>query len=213
MQAPNAPSTHDEPTLVATPASPPPPAPVRAADGGRRSLLVGGVIAAVVLALVGAGAGIAALVTTPTHVVGPAGPQGATGPRGATGPQGPAGIQGATGQRGATGAKGATGPPGPAGPPGSLAATQVVEAPEVSSAPDPAAGTTLDARASCPSGTILLGGGAQVSAKGKTADQKVSLRSSYPLNATTWKVIAETTGTLQTGSAMVLKPYVMCGRP
>jgi hypothetical protein len=58
-----------------------------------------------------------------------------------------------------------------------------------------------------------VGGGAQVTAPGVTADRNVTLRSSYPLNNTTWVTVALVTGTLGQGASMTMTPYVICGEP
>jgi hypothetical protein len=147
-------------------------------------------VAALVAGLAGVGLGVAALVNTPDK-----GPSGTAGPQGPAGPAGPAGP---------------TGPAGPAGPPGSVGPTSVVSATAVTTAPDAPAGTTLQTNTSCPTGKVLLGGGAQVSAPGP-ADQNVTLRSSFPLNATTWQTVALVTGPLGAGVTMTMTPYVLCG--
>jgi hypothetical protein len=161
-------------------------------------LLVAAVVVAVVLGLAGTGIAAASLAKTPTRVVGP------TGPRGLTGAPGP---------KGATGATGPAGAPGPAGPRGTIAGTKTITASPVKSVTNPTVGTVIFARTSCPSGSILVDGGGLVSAKGIFADRGVELRTSYPLNGTTWYSSAETTATLHTGSPMVLTPYVVCGTP
>ena len=151
------------------------------------------------LALAGIGVGIAALVSGPSKVIGPRGPQGIAGPAGA---QGKAGATGAQGKTGATGVR---------GPAGSVKSTRVVSATAVVSGPNPAVGAVLVARTSCPAGTVLLAGGGQVSAPGLIGDRHVEIRSSFPLNTTTWQVVAEVTGSLGAGNDMTLKPYVTCG--
>lgn len=79
------------------------------------------------------------------------------------------------------------------------------------SAPNPPVGTVLVAQTTCPPGTVLLTGGAQVFAPGVLPDRNVELRSSAPLNATTWQTVGEVTGPLGAGNPMTLKPYVLCG--
>jgi collagen type VII alpha len=178
--------------------------PPAAAPARTNRALVAAVTGAVVLGFAGTGIAAASLAKTPTRVVGPTGPKGATGAPGAVGPKG------ATGAPGAVGPKGATGAPGR---PGTIAATKTITATPVKSVTDPTAGTVIFAETSCPSGSILIGGGGLVSAKGVFADRGVELRTSYPLNSTTWYTAAETTATLHTGSPMVLTPYVICGTP
>ena len=157
------------------------------------------VIAALVVGLAGLGVGAYAVATTPAKT---SGPQGPAGPAGATGPQGP------QGQQGVPGAKGATGLTGPAG---ALAATSLVASTALKSAPDPAVGTVLVAKTSCPAGKVLLSGGAQVSAPGVQADRHVELRSSFPFSTTQWQTVSIVTGSLGAGVVMTMKPFVVCG--
>jgi hypothetical protein len=78
--------------------------------------------------------------------------------------------------------------------------------------PDPAVGTQVVATTSCPAGTVLMSGGAQVSAPG-ASDRNVALRSSFPLNSRTWRAVAVVTGPLGSGQMMSMKPFVLCGAP
>jgi hypothetical protein len=154
------------------------------------------VIGTAVVALAGLGVGVYAVATTPGKTSGPRGPMGRTGADGAQGPQGVAGAVGAV---------------GPAGPPGTLASTSIVAGAAVTSAADPPVGTTLVAKTSCPTGSILLTGSAQVSAPGLVADRNVALRVSIPLDANIWQTVAAVTGPLGAGTVMTMKPYVVCG--
>lgn len=158
---------------------------------GHNSLITVAVLALVV-AIASLGVALWALHSVPK--VGPTGPQGAVGPPGPAGPQGPAGKEGATGH------------------PGTVKATEVVSPTTLSSAPDPAVGTVLAATTSCPTGTVLLAGGADVSVAG-VADQHVALKSSYPLNTDSWRTVSVVTKPLGTGQSMTMKPYVTCGVP
>ena len=172
------------------------------------------VVATLVIGLAGLGTGAYAVATMPAKT---SGPQGPAGPQGAMGPQGPQGVPGATGNSGPvgpTGHSGPVGPPGrggPAGPAGTIATASIVSSTAVTSAADPAVGTVLVARTSCPAGKVLLSGGAQVSAPGALADRNVVLRSSFPASATKWQTVALVTGTLGAGASMTMKPYVVCG--
>lgn len=173
------------------PAGPLPPAePLVAAD---RPVTPGWVIALLILALLlgaaGIGAAIYAVNKVPAH--GTAGSQG---------------VAGKTGPAGPTGAKGAT---GPAGSPGTVISPTPVNGTAVSTSADPAPGTTLTADTTCPTGKVLLSGGAQVTATGGTKD--VALQSSYPSSATTWVTTAVVQSALPTGSVMTLRPYALCG--
>ena len=154
------------------------------------------VAATLVIGLAGLGTGAYAIATMPAKT---SGPQGPVGVRGAMGPQGPQGVPGATGQS------------GPVGPAGTIATTSIVSSTALTSATDPAAGTVLVARTSCPAGKVLLSGGAQVYAPGAQADRNVVLRSSFPLSATKWQTVALATGPLGAGVFMTMKPFVVCG--
>ena len=154
------------------------------------------VIGALVIGLAGLGVGVYALVKMPAKTSGPTGAVGATGKEGVPGPAGP------------TGPAGAAGPPGPAG---TIAATSLVTATTLSSAADAPVGTVLVAKTVCPTGRILLSGGAQVSASSAAANQYVVLSSSFPLSESTWQSDAIVTGPLGAGVTMSMKPFVVCG--
>jgi hypothetical protein len=164
----------------------------------RRGLLTAGVIGGVALGLAGVALGVSALVSVPDS--------------GATGPKGPPGNQGIRGTEGKAGAQGQQGVNGTQGPAGTIRTTQVVSPPAVISTPNPAVWTTLVATTSCPTGMVLLTGGAQVSAAG-ASDRHVELRSSYPLTKSSWRTVAWVTGPLGVGNSATLKPYVVCGTP
>jgi hypothetical protein len=148
------------------------------------------VIVASVLGLAGLGLGVYAVTKQPAKVVGP---KGSEGPQGTQGPEGPQGAEGKQGPR------------------GELAATIVVRGPTKLSVPNPPTGAVVQAQTSCPAGQVLLSGGAQVTATGAVADRNVTLRSSFPLNATTWETVGLVTGPLGPDVTMSLSPYVMCG--
>jgi len=154
------------------------------------------VIISVFLGLVGIGVGVAALSAS--------GP----GVNGGIGPPGPAGAQGAIG---AQGIPGPAGPQGLQGPAGNISSSQVISTTAVVSQPDPPVGTTLVAKTTCPTGSLLMSGGARVAAPG-AADSYVSLRSSFPLNSTTWETVAITSGSLGMGNSMTLQPFILCGK-
>ena len=156
------------------------------------------VIAALLVGGTGLGVGAYAVATTPAKT---------------SGPQGRAGATGATGAQGPQGVKGDTGPAGPAGPAGTIGATSILSATSLKSAPNPAVGTVLVAKTSCPFGKVLLNGGAQVTAPGVLADRNVTLRSSFPINSTKWQTVAIVTGPLGAGVVMTMTPYVVCGEP
>ena len=204
-----------------TPATP--PVSPRPSDATAPRWVVPVVVATLVIGLAGLGTGAYAVTTMPAKT---AGPQGPAGPQGAMGPQGPQGVPGATGRSGPVGPPGRSGPvgpvgrsgpvgpvghSGPVGPAGTIATASIVSSTAVTSAADPAVGTVLVARTSCPAGKVLLSGGAQVSAPGALADRNVVLRSSFPASATKWQTVALVTGPLGAGASMTMKPYVVCG--
>lgn len=175
---------------------PEPAVAVRRAAPPSRALVVA-LVAAIVVGLAGVGLGQAALLRTPTQVVGPQGPRGQRGPAGVRGP---------------AGTPGPAGPAGKAGPAGTVKKVEVVRPSPDVSAPDPPVGAVLVGRAACPPHTVLLGGGAQVSAPGVIADRNVELRSSFPLSSKEWQVVAQVTGPLGKGTSMTLTPYLLCGK-
>jgi hypothetical protein len=160
------------------------------------------VIAALVVGVAGLGVGIYAVATMPGKTSGPRGPAGPAGERGEQGPQGAPGVDGPAG---------VAGPEGPAGAAGTLASTSVVAGSTVTSPPNPAVGTVLAAKTSCPVGSLLLTGSAQVTAPGVIADRNVQLRSSIPLTSSVWETVAIVTAPLGPGVVMSMKPYVVCG--
>lgn len=212
---------------------------VRPAPPGQRHLgrgAVGAIAAALALGVAGAGIGLTALATAhgrtgpqgPVGARGPAGHQGApglTGATGATGPMGVRGLTGATGKtgpegpsgpagpQGATGATGATGKTGPQGPAGTIASGTLIKAVAVVSAPDPSVGTTLVAQTSCPTGKVLLSGGALVTASNAADHGAVVLQQTYPRTSTVWETVGEVTGSLGPSGTMTLQPFVLCGSP
>lgn len=165
--------------------------PTKAAPGWLMPVVIG----ALVVGLAGLGVGIYAVVKIPAMTSGPTGAAGATGKQGVQGAQGPAGPQGAT------------------GPAGTINATSIVAASTLSSAPDAPVGTALVAKTVCPTGKVLLSGGAQVSASSPADDHNVGLSSSFPLSDTMWETVAHVTGAVGAGVSMNMKPYVLCGAP
>jgi hypothetical protein len=122
-------------------------------------------------------------------------------------PRGPAGPAGERGLTGATGATGAVGPIGPRGPAGATNVTVATSATEVNPV------------ATCPAGSVAVGGGGQVAADpgNPVPDPTWYLFESYPVDPgpgrapTQWTVGASDTGapgTLQPATA-----YVVCAAP
>jgi len=141
------------------------------------------------------------------------GATGKTGPQGAAGPAGPRGQTGPRGATGLTGATGATGPQGAQGPAGTIAAGTLVKPAPVVSAPDPAVGTTVVAQTTCPTGKVLLSGGATVTTSSPGTKGAVVLQESYPKTNAIWVTVGEVTAPLGAGGTLTLQPYVLCGAP
>ena len=113
---------------------------------------------------------------------------------GAVGPQGPKGDQGTKGDKGSKGDKGPKGDPGPQGAPG-------VSGYEVATASPPADSTSRKfARASCPAGKRVVGGGHSIPYTGS-----YEIIRSYP-DGNTWYVIADHTG----GGNWTVIAYAVC---
>ena len=173
----------------------------------RSGPLVVGLIVVAAISLAAVGVAAWAVQSVPTAVKGPVGATGPAGPQGLQGLQGPAGAPGAVGKTGAAGKA------GPAGPAGTITASAPLEAKPLVSAPNPAVGTVLVATTSCFPTEVLLSGGGQAYASNTSADRNVVVRSSFPLNAHSWRTVAMVTAPLGAGQTMTLKPYVVCGAP
>lgn len=135
----------------------------------------------------------------PQGVAGPAGPIGPDGPAGADGaagavgpigpvgpvgpaaPQGPQGVPGATGPAGVQGPAGLQGPTGPQGVPG-VSGYQIVTATNSAAL---GGGKLLNAKAQCPNGLKVLGGGVSQTPPGTFALSLLQV-SSYPDTNTSW---------------------------
>jgi hypothetical protein len=70
--------------------------------------------------------------------------------------------------------------------------------------------TTVTATATCPSGTVLLGGGAFVSTTA-TQKERAILQSSYPSSTTVWTGVGVVgIGALGAGQTMTVTAYALC---
>ena len=118
--------------------------------------------------------------TGATGATGPAGPSGATGP---SGPAGPTGSTGPTGPSGPSGPSGPQGPAGPAGPQGSAGVSNYQTLTAAASNGNLAAAARISARAFCPAGTKVLGGGVQHTT---TLNMSLTMISSYPDTQQSW---------------------------
>ena len=125
------------------------------------------------------GSGLTAVSLPLTSTPGPRGAQGAQGVAGAPGAQGPQGNAGPQGSAGVQGNAGPTGAPGAAGTPGisnyQTATSSLVTVPN---------GGSGSARANCPAGTNVLGGGGITD-----VSNNVVLEDSYNPSTTQWLVV------------------------
>ena len=144
---------------------------------------------------------------------GPTGPAGAQGPIGPVGPPGPAGPTGSQGPPGPTGPAGAQGPAGPAGPPGPAGPTssQVVLGSTAVSEPGANENTHVQARTSCPPGTVLLsGGGAAGTERGLDSFIAVVQSGPSPFEPGTWLYTAVVTKNLPDDDRLLVRADVVC---
>jgi hypothetical protein len=141
------------------------------------------------------------------HIAGPPGPKGDTGvagppgPKGETGSVGPQGPKGDTGPAGSPGLKGDAGGPGPQGPAGQngVSGLEIVKA----SSPNDDA-PSKSATASCPSGKVVIGGGAEAT------DPKVGITRSLPTTDPAPAWVAEANLMTSTAGAWTLTAYAIC---
>ncbi|MCY7304009.1 MAG: collagen-like protein [Thermoleophilia bacterium] len=138
---------------------------------------------------------------------GPAGADGATGPSGATGPAGPSGASGPAGSQGQDGATGAQGPAGPQGLPGLLGGYQIVTGTPVT-ATDPDKKLMIDATATCPGGTQVIGGGATITTT--ASENQVTVTASYPTSSSTWTARGQTHKDVSGGETVTVTAYAIC---
>ncbi len=164
----------------------------------------------------------------PTGDRGPTGSSGAAGTAGADGEQGPVGLQGPVGEKGPvgdrgekgeTGDKGERGEQGLPGPTGSgggetLAVMRVMGTTSVYTEPSSgtgvsSAGAQVFSTATCPEGSFILGGGAEVTTS-DTGKEKVVLSASYPSDVYNWQAAAAEVADLVAGKTMTLTAYAIC---
>ena len=128
--------------------------------------------------------------------MGPAGPKGEKGEKGDTGAQGLQGPEGIGGP---------TGPQGPAGPAGAsgVTHTQVV----VATSPGSTTTGNQNVTATCPAGTMRLGGGFDTS---PTTVQIAILLSLPGVSTQDWTVVAANNG-LAAGTTWSVQAYAVCG--
>jgi hypothetical protein len=135
----------------------------------------------------------------PMGPTGPAGPQGPAGPPGPAGPQGPIGLTGPAGPRGPAGAQGPPGPQGPAGPPGPAGTSGTINPSKLH-----IVNCTRQSSCTCPTGQILISGGAWCPLESDTP----FLLYSYP-EANTWLAQCGAFGT----SGPPYNIYITCLAP
>jgi len=78
----------------------------------------------------------------------------------------------------------------------------------VTTAANPVANTSITATATCPAGTVVLGGGAFVSNTQQTL--RTVLVGSRPTSTTVWQATAVVTTALSGGATATLTAYVVC---
>ena len=143
---------------------------------------------------------------SPPGATGVVGPTGGTGANGTQGFQGPQGVQGDEGIQGVAGPTGGTGPQGPAG--AILGYETVVGA--SSTVSGAVLGTlTAPVDASCPAGTVLVGGGGQTT---HTGSARGGLLNDYAVGANTWRArgIVTLTGTFAAPGSVTETSYAVC---
>ena len=72
-------------------------------------------------------------------------------------------------------------------------------------------GTTITKSQTCPAGTFLLSGGAQVSTNDRR--ERVMLVESYPSSNTTWTATAIALTNLENDRTMTVTVYALCSLP
>lgn len=146
----------------------------------------------------------------PVGNIGPQGPQGVPGPAGTDGGIGPQGPPGPTGAAGPTGLQGVIGPQGPVGP----TASQIANGDGVTRAGTSGntAGVAVSDTASCPAGTVILGGGARLSSTATFAAgiNRVNLVESYPASASTWTATMVIRTAFAATSNATITAYAVC---
>jgi Collagen triple helix repeat (20 copies) len=141
---------------------------------------------------------------------GPAGANGSAGPQGPQGPAGETGPKGDTGDTGPRGADGPQGPPGatgPQGPPGPSVRSVVVSNSGVSTSAQ--ADTTVTVTASCPAGSVLLGGGAQATNSDTARPSRVAIVRSSP-GESAWIATGVITSGLGGANRITVTAYALC---
>lgn len=124
-------------------------------------------------------------------VAGPSGVQGPQGPQGPSGAPGPSGMQGQ---------------PGPQGLPGSIGSFQIVNSVSQLSFPTQVSQTTA---AVCPSGMIVIAGGANQSA----GNSMLVLNASWPCSASSWCTSYLPFFNNQNGTTATVSTYAICAPP
>jgi hypothetical protein len=157
----------------------------------------------------------------PSGPVGPAGPVGPGGPAGTVGPAGPVGTTGPAGPGGAMGPAGPTGPagpPGPAGPAGRAGGLAGYEVAYSDTGFIPAvAGDEQYATAVCPSGKVVLGGGAVYSYSVVDGLHPIMARSYPDLDLFgrpqgTWTVVVRVLDVRVPGTTWSIRAFAVCAQ-
>ena len=105
------------------------------------------------------------------------------------------------------------GPAGPQGQPGNNGSILVGVTPGTATNNDAIAGTTFSDTASCPPGSVLLGGGGRLSASDMAQIGKLSLFESYPSSHDTWTVTGTVVIGLSDEATAQAIAYAICSLP
>jgi hypothetical protein len=80
----------------------------------------------------------------------------------------------------------------------------------VTSAQTPPQDAQVTATATCPGGTVLLGGGGKVTASGPAELSDALLWQSYPSSSTTWTAVGIAEFNLPAGQTFTVQAFVVC---
>jgi hypothetical protein len=80
----------------------------------------------------------------------------------------------------------------------------------VTSATGSSQGSQITATATCDAGSVLLGGGAEVTTNDAARRERVTLTASYPSSTTTWTAVGTAISTLQAAQTMTVQAFALC---
>jgi hypothetical protein len=81
----------------------------------------------------------------------------------------------------------------------------------ITSEESPPNGTTITARADCPAGRVVLGGGFSLATTNSLDMSKISPVASHPADSTAWVASAATSG-LSAGRTFTIQAYALCSQ-